>query len=72
MEPLLSSKREAARVLGISIRTLETLIALGELKSVCIRRRRMIPTAELVRFARRDHALPAHNTHGAAEVGARK
>ena len=55
MEPLLSPKREAARALGISIRTLENLIALGELKSIRVGRRRLIPTAELVRFARRDH-----------------
>lgn len=55
MDTLLSPKREAARVLGISVRTLETLIALGELKSVRVGRRRLIPRAELERFVRRDH-----------------
>ena len=55
-ERILLSKREAAGALGISVRTLETLIALRELKSVCIGRRRMIPCVELERFARRDHA----------------
>jgi excisionase family DNA binding protein len=59
MEPLLSPKREAARALAISVRTLETLIALGELKSIRVGRRRLIPTAELQRFARRDHQTDA-------------
>ncbi len=53
---ILCSKREAASALGISVRTLETLIAVKELKSVRIGRRRMVPQAELERFARRDHA----------------
>jgi len=55
MEPLLSPKREAARALGVSVRTLETLIALGELKSIRVGRRRLIPVTELERFARHDH-----------------
>jgi excisionase family DNA binding protein len=55
MERLLSPKRQAAEALGISVRTLETLIALGELKSVRVGRRRLIPRTELERFARRDH-----------------
>jgi excisionase family DNA binding protein len=59
MEPLLSAKREAARVLGLSVRTLETLIALKELKSVRVGRRRLIPRAELERFIRRDHPTRA-------------
>jgi excisionase family DNA binding protein len=65
MERLLSPKREAAVALGISVRTLETLIALGELKSVRVGRRRMIPVIELQRFARRDHSTrPRHQTSG--------
>jgi excisionase family DNA binding protein len=59
VETLLSAKREAAHVLGISVRTLETLIALGELKSVRVGRRRLIPRAELERFVRRDHQTRA-------------
>ena len=55
-ERLLWSKREAAAALGISVRTLEMLIALQELRSVRVGRRRMIPAIELERFARRDHA----------------
>jgi excisionase family DNA binding protein len=53
--PLLLSKRSAAAALGISLRTLETLISVKELKSVRIGRRRLIPRCELERFARRDH-----------------
>jgi excisionase family DNA binding protein len=59
VETLLSAKREAAHVLGISVRTLETLIALRELKSVRVGRRRLIPRAELERFIRHDHPTRA-------------
>ena len=56
MEPrLLLSKRESAVALGISLRTLEILISVKELKSVRVGRRRLIPRGELERFARRDH-----------------
>jgi len=54
-EPLLLSKRNAASALGISVRTLETLIAVHELKSVRVGRRRMIPRSALERFVRTDH-----------------
>lgn len=56
MERLLWNKREAAASLGISVRTIELLIAARELKSVRVGTRRMIPVRELERFARRDHA----------------
>ena len=58
-ERLLCSKREAASTLGISVRTLETLLSVNELKSVRIGRRRMISSAELDRFVRRDHSTKA-------------
>ena len=58
-ERLLCSKREAANTLGISVRTLETLLSVKELKSVRIGRRRMISSAELERFVRRDHPTKA-------------
>jgi excisionase family DNA binding protein len=54
-ESLLFSKRDSAAALGISMRTLETLISLMELKSVRVGRRRLIPRCELEKFARRDH-----------------
>jgi len=58
-EPLLLSKRDSAAALGISLRTLEMLIAVRELKSVRVGRRRLIPRRELEKFARRDHVVRA-------------
>lgn len=55
--PLLLSKRNAAASLGISLRTLEMLISIKELKSVRIGKRRLIPRRELEKFARRDHVM---------------
>jgi excisionase family DNA binding protein len=64
--PLLLSKRNAAAALGISVRTLETLISVKELKTVRIGRRRLVPRHELEKFARRDHVMgrsaPGHPT----------
>ncbi len=49
------SVQEAARRLGVSERTVATLLARKELPSRRIGRRRVIPVAELERFLRRDH-----------------
>jgi len=46
---------EAARRLGISARTVATLIATGELASRKIGRRRIIPVSVLEAFIGRDH-----------------
>lgn len=54
-EQLLVSKRDAAAMLGLSIRTLENLISLKELPARRIGRRCMIERQALERFARRDH-----------------
>jgi excisionase family DNA binding protein len=54
-EPLLVSKREAAVMLGLSIRTLENLLSLKELPARRIGRRCLIERQALERFARRDH-----------------
>jgi excisionase family DNA binding protein len=54
MEKILCSKREAAEALGCSIRTIENLIARKALVSRRVGRRRMIPCAALVQFAKRD------------------
>jgi excisionase family DNA binding protein len=56
---VLLTKKEAAIALGISVRTLELLIAVQELKSIRIGRRRMVAVAELERFSRCDHATRA-------------
>ncbi len=54
-QQLLVSKREAAAMLGLSVRTLENLIALRELPARRIGRRCLIERQVLERFARRDH-----------------
>ena len=54
-ETLLVSKRSAAAMLGLSVRTLETLISLKELPARRIGRRCLIERQALERFARRDH-----------------
>jgi excisionase family DNA binding protein len=50
--PLLVSCDEAARLLGISRQTLEKLIYLGDVPSVVLRRRRLIPRDFLVTLAK--------------------
>jgi excisionase family DNA binding protein len=57
-EPILLSKRDSAAALGISLRMLEMLIAVQELKSVRVGRRRLVPRHELEKFARRDQSIP--------------
>jgi excisionase family DNA binding protein len=54
--PLLYGKREAARIIGISPRTLHSLIAAKQLRTVRIGRRVLVPHAELVRFCESDHS----------------
>jgi excisionase family DNA binding protein len=54
-EQLLVSKRSAAAMLGLSVRTLENLISLKELPARRIGRRCLIERTTLERFARRDH-----------------
>jgi excisionase family DNA binding protein len=54
-ESILVSKRCAATMLGLSVRTLETLIALKELPARHIGRRCLIERQALDRFARCDH-----------------
>jgi excisionase family DNA binding protein len=55
IEALLVSKRDAAAILGLSVRTLENLIALKELPARHVGRRCLIERQALERFARRDH-----------------
>lgn len=58
MEKILLSRREAAAYLGISLRTLDSLLAARELASRRIGRRRLIERRLLEHFARRDHDIP--------------
>ena len=54
MEKILCSKKEAADILGVSVRTIENLISRRLLISRQIGKRRMVPYAACVQFARRD------------------
>jgi hypothetical protein len=55
---LLHSRRDAADILGISIRAIDYLIASQQLATRVIGRRRLIPDGELTKYARRDHPGP--------------
>ncbi len=63
-EPILVSKREAAKALSISPRTLDYLIASKEISVRRIGRRCLIPRRALEEFARRDHRVPVRNKDG--------
>ena len=52
---LLHTKSEAAAMLSVSLRTIDTLICLKELPSVRIRRRVLIAHSALLNFIRHDH-----------------
>jgi len=52
---LLFSQKDAARVLGVSLRTLQNLILCKELPARRIGRRVLIHRKDLEAFARRDH-----------------
>jgi excisionase family DNA binding protein len=56
MEILLHSKRESARLIGVSERTLHKLIATKELEVRRVGRRVLVPHAELLKFIRSDHS----------------
>jgi excisionase family DNA binding protein len=49
---------EAARRLSLSPRTIATLVASRELRSIKVGRRRLIPLKALQDFVRRDHGRP--------------
>ena len=73
-EAILISKRDAAKALSISLRTLDNLIASKELTVRRVGRRCLIPRRALEDFARRDHAttpMPAqpHIHHSSVAAG---
>jgi len=57
-ERLAVSRFEAARLLSISLRTLDSLLARGELRGRRVGRRVVFPMDELQRFLCKDHPLP--------------
>ncbi len=54
-ESIAVNKQEAAHMLGVSLRTIERLIALKELQVRRLGRRVLIPRTSLENFLRRDH-----------------
>jgi excisionase family DNA binding protein len=54
-EKLLLSVQEFSVVANISPRTTAKLIASGELRTIRVGRRRLIPTTEALKFTKRDH-----------------
>ena len=52
MEPILVSRLDAATLLGLSIRTIDNLLAKGQLATRKVGRRTLILRAALERFAR--------------------
>lgn len=54
---------EAARRLGLSVRTVATLIARRQLPSRKVGWRRIIPAKALEAFLQTDHSLPAAPKH---------
>lgn len=54
-ERLLVARREAARMLSISVRAVDYLIAQGELAARRIGTRVLVSVADLRRYARADH-----------------
>jgi excisionase family DNA binding protein len=61
VRPLLISRPEAARALGISLRMLDYLITRREIPARKVGRRTLIPRLALEQFARRDHASLANS-----------
>ena len=61
MDRIFHGKRETAANLGISVRTLENLVAMREIKPRRIGRRVLFEVHEIVRFARRDHRTKPQN-----------
>ena len=53
--PLLVSKRDAAAMLSLCVRTVDNLIATKKLPARRVGRRVLIPYTAFVQFARRDH-----------------
>jgi len=58
-QPLLISKKEAAHLLGVCLRTVDYLVAAKELSAIRVGKRVLVKYASLVAFTRRDHVTPA-------------
>jgi excisionase family DNA binding protein len=61
---VLLSLPEFSVLASISLRTTAKLIANGELRSIRVGRRRLVPHSELERFTKKDHStVEAHSVH---------
>lgn len=69
-EKMAVNRFEAARLLSISLRTLDSLVACGELRGRRVGRRILFSVEELQRFLKRDHSTrPEGRRSGAAKNG---
>jgi excisionase family DNA binding protein len=67
LQPLLVSKKECARLLGVSVRTVENLLASKQLfPTRRVGRRVLIPYRVVSNFSRSDHATGAEAQGGEA------
>jgi excisionase family DNA binding protein len=61
---VLLSLPEFSVLTSISLRTTAKLISSGELRSIRVGRRRLVPYSELERFTKKDHStVEAHSVH---------
>ena len=67
-EPILGPRGGAARLLGVSTRTLDYLIAKKELNPRRVGRKVLISYEELREFARRDHPSPSRPNESASSI----
>lgn len=58
LQPLLVSKKQAAQLLNVSLRTIGNFISCKKLRPRKIGRRCLIPYRQLVAFSRADHTSP--------------
>ncbi len=58
MENLLLSKKETARILSLSVRTVEYIIARKDLEAIRVGRRVLVSAKSLKAFARKNHPGP--------------
>ena len=61
---LLLTRQDVARLLSVSVRTVDTLLASKALASRRIGRRRLIPRIALDQFTRRDHTTTIKESDG--------
>ena len=64
--PVFLSKKSISQLLGVSLRTIENLIAAGELPVRRVGRRVLIPRQALEEFTRRDHTTVKKAVTGGA------